>query len=174
MEFHPIRLDALHAVLSEIRPEWTRASIERAARKLPDDVTWDDFVTRVVRAALDPHTASPGRLVKAWDEYASGVPVPGDPPDDKRFTPGTRIRKDDPYPEDRDPVTGRTDPARQRARIMNLVGAYRSPVDDRDEPLHPPPPGYESWEAAGRAMLSGRMSRAERADIASYSRGLDR
>ena len=153
MHYFPVNVDVLYEVVKLIRPEWTRASINRAARKLSDAVTWDDFATRVLRGALDPHTHSPNLVAKRWDEYASAQPASIE-------TQASRIDPNDPYAADRDPLTGRTDPAKQRERVAAITGRPSLPSDDDheawdDQTLYPPPPGYASWQAAFRAWRPG-------------------
>lgn len=163
MRFDQQDIDTVSAAIAHVRPEWTTQVVYNTARRMPDDVEWPEFATRLMRAALDAHTERPGRLVNEWDQFGefwpSNVSRPA-PATDKRFQPGTRIRVDDEYASDRDPVTGRTDPVKQRARILALVG--------KTLPTAPPPPGCAHWGEAETLMRSDVVADVKAA-IAAYA-----
>jgi len=163
MRFDQQDIDTAAAAIAHVRPDWTTQVIFNAARRMPDDVDWSEFATRLMRAALDAHTERPGRLVNEWDHFGEFWPSNvGRPaaPTDKRFQPGTRIRVDDEFATDRDPATGKTDAVKQRARVLALAG--------KTLPTTPPPPGCAHWGEAEAVMRSAAAADVK-AVIAAYA-----
>lgn len=115
------QLTELHRLCNSRQPAWTLTQWQRVAARLPADVPFAELLARGSRLADRLDARSPGLLSVLWDSLE---PEPWQAPDERparQFWPGTKIRKDDPLPGDRDPATGRTVPARQRARLQRLM-----------------------------------------------------
>jgi hypothetical protein len=141
------------------RPDWSADAVERELRRAADRAdTMQQLETAADAAALvaGSHPSLIFQLIDvARTGPASTAGLEAAQADDPRFIPGTRIRKDDPYPGDRDPVTGRTDPVKQHSRISALIDG---------PPLTTAPPATEEQRARALAELRAALPAPEPAD----------
>lgn len=114
------QLKLMADAVRQIRPEWSEAGVLNALVKLAGDGgSFTTIMALALSRAGDPESHTPAAL----GHETRGLPTTPPTGDDKRLQPGTRIRKDDPSTDLRDPLTGRTDPGLQReylARVMHL------------------------------------------------------
>lgn len=146
-------LDALIAVVRDLRPDWPAASV-RAALTDPSvrSRPYPDVALAVLALARDPESRSAGRLV------ASGPWWPGERPAERTPTPPpyTRTPPGDPAAYERRAAEARRSLAEARRRLTGrdddpdpgAVSARRPP--DR----RPPGTGVAMREPAGQGAVS--------------------